>query len=64
MYNTDDLDMQGFTLTKISQLIDSMKIRSPLTETLYGLTVRNIQKAHIKQESGTMVGKQAIVISQ
>lgn len=63
MYETEDMDMQGFTLTKISQLIDSMKIRSPLTETLYGLTVKNIQKAHIKQESSTMVGKQAIVIS-
>lgn len=63
MYETEDLDMQGFTLTKIAQLIDSMKLRSPLTETLYGLTVKNIQKAHIKQESSTMVGKQAIVIS-
>ncbi|WP_084539275.1 MDR/zinc-dependent alcohol dehydrogenase-like family protein [Halodesulfovibrio marinisediminis] len=63
MYDTADLDMQGFTLTKISQLIDSMKIRSPLTATLYGLTVKNIQKAHIRQESGTMVGKQAIIVS-
>ena len=63
MYETSDIQMQGFTLTKIAQLIDSGKIRSPLTETLYGLTVRNVQKAHIRQESNTMVGKQAIIIS-
>lgn len=63
MYETSDIQMQGFTLTKIAQLLDSEKIRSPLTETLYGLTVKNIQKAHMRQESNTMVGKQAIIIS-
>ncbi|MEZ0575633.1 zinc-binding alcohol dehydrogenase family protein [Halodesulfovibrio aestuarii] len=63
MYDTPDLQMQGFILAKIAQLIDSFQIRSPLTETLYGLTAKNIQKAHLRQESNTMVGKQAIIIS-
>ncbi|MCT4536061.1 zinc-binding alcohol dehydrogenase family protein [Halodesulfovibrio sp.] len=63
MYETSDMHMQGFILAKIAQLIDTLQIRSPLTETHYGLTVANVQKAHVRQESNAMVGKQAIIIA-
>lgn len=64
MYDTSDVHMQGFILAKIAQLVDTLQVRSPLTETYYGLTVKNVQKAHVLQESGKMVGKQAIVIGE
>ena len=64
MYETSDIHMQGMILAKIAQLIDTQQIRSPITETMYGLTIKNIQLAHIQQETGTMIGKQAIVVTQ
>lgn len=64
MYDTDDLKMLAIILTQIAELIDTKKLRSPLTETHYGLNAKNVQLAHLKQESNTMVGKQAIVIKR
>lgn len=64
MYETGDLKMFAQILTQTAHLIDTKKLRSPLTETYYGLNAKNVQQAHLKQESNTMVGKQAIVIKR
>ncbi|WP_419176815.1 zinc-binding alcohol dehydrogenase family protein [Desulfosediminicola sp.] len=62
MFKTDDMAEQGKLLSKVAELLDGGTLISTRQETLHGLTPENIQAMHIKQESGTMMGKQVLVL--
>jgi zinc-binding alcohol dehydrogenase family protein len=62
MFETDDMSAQGKLLSTIAQLLDEGTLVSTRRETLTGLTPENIGAMHIKQESGTMMGKQVLVL--
>ncbi len=44
------------------ELFDEGLLVTTRQETLTGLTAENIQAMHIKQESGTMMGEQILVL--
>ena len=62
MYQTDDKAEQGELLATVAGLLDDGTLVSTRQETLRGLTPENIQAMHVKQESGTMMGKQVLVV--
>lgn len=61
MFKTEDMEMQGQLLKIVAYLLDTGTLVSTRQKTLNGLTPENIQSMHIKQESGTMMGKQVLV---
>ncbi len=62
MFETDDMSTQGKLLSTVSGLLDEGTLISTRQKTLTGLIPENIQAMHIKQESGTMMGKQVLVL--
>ena len=62
MFETDDIAEQGKLLSTVAQLLDEGTLVTTRQKTLTGLTPENIQAMHIKQESGTMMGKQVLVL--
>lgn len=57
-----DTTSQGLILEKISTLVDKGLLSSTLNYEFYGLTAENMKLMHQKQESGGLVGKQALII--
>lgn len=62
MFQTDDIAEQGKLLATVAALLDDKTLVSTRQETLAGLTADNIRAMHIRQESGTMIGKQVLVL--
>lgn len=62
MFETDDMSGQGELLSTVAGLLDRGALVTTRQKTLTGLTPENIQAMHIKQESGTMMGKQVLVL--
>ena len=62
MFETDDMSEQGKLLATVAGLLDEGTLVSTRQETLIGLTPENIKAMHIKQESGTMMGKQVLTL--
>jgi zinc-binding alcohol dehydrogenase family protein len=62
MFETDDMSEQGKLLSIVAGLLDQGILVTTRQKTLTGLTPENIQAMHIKQESGTMMGKQVLVL--
>ncbi len=62
MFATDDMDVQGNILGTIADLLDSGAIVPTRRKTRSGLTPENIRHMHLEQESGTMVGKQVLLL--
>jgi NADPH:quinone reductase-like Zn-dependent oxidoreductase len=62
MFETDDMSEQGKLLSTVAGLLDEGTLVTTRQKTLNGLTPENIQAMHIKQESGTMMGKQVLVL--
>ena len=62
MFQTDDMSAQGKLLATVAGLLDAGTLVTTRQVTLTGLTPENIQAMHIKQESGTMMGKQVLVL--
>ena len=62
MFETDDISEQGKLLSSVAGLLDKGTLVTTRQETLNGLTPENIQAMHVKQESGTMMGKQVLVL--
>lgn len=60
-FQTEDMVEQHHILTNVSKMLDDGTLKSTLTETLRGMTVENFKKAHAQLESGTTIGKLAIV---
>ena len=64
MFETDDMSDQGKLLSTVAGLLDDGTLVTTRQKTLTGLTPENIQIMHIKQESGTMMGKQVLKLSE
>ena len=62
MFQTDDISEQGKLLATVAGLLDEGTLVTTRQKTFTGLTPENIQAMHIKQESGTMMGKQVLVL--
>jgi zinc-binding alcohol dehydrogenase family protein len=62
MFQTDDMAEQGKLLTTVARLLDEGILVTTRQVTLNGLTPENVQAMHIKQESGSMMGKQVLVL--
>jgi len=62
MFETDDIAEQGKLLSTVAGLLDEGTLVTTRQKTVTGLTPENIQAMHIKQESGTMMGKQVLVL--
>lgn len=62
MFQTDDMSEQGKLLSTVAGLLDDGTLVTTRQKTLTGLTPENIQAMHMKQESGTMMGKQVLVL--
>lgn len=57
LFSTPDMIEQHKLLNKISELVDSAKIRTTLSETVGTINAANLKKAHAMIESGRMKGK-------
>lgn len=62
MFATDDISKQGQLLSTVAGLLDDGTLVSTRQKTFISLTPENIQAMHVKQESGTMMGKQVLVL--
>ena len=62
MFGTDDMSEQGKLLSTVAELLDEGTLVTTRQKTLTGLLPENIQAMHIKQESGTMMGKQVLIL--
>jgi len=62
MFQTEDIAEQGKLLARVADLLDDGTLVSTRQETLHGLTPENVQAMHVKQESGTVMGKQVLVV--
>ena len=56
-YKTPDMIEQHKLLNQVADLVDAGKLRSTLKERLSPINGANLQKAHARLESGTMIGK-------
>ncbi|WP_428561290.1 MAG: zinc-binding alcohol dehydrogenase family protein [Solidesulfovibrio sp. DCME] len=61
LFATADLARQGLILESVARLVDEGHLRTTLGRTLSGLTAETVRQAHLRQRTGTMVGKQVIV---
>lgn len=64
MFQTEDMAEQGALLGRVASLLDDGHLVSTRQETLHGLTAENVQAMHVRQESGTMMGKQVLVVDE
>ena len=62
MFGTEDMAEQRKLLSVVAGLLDEGTLVTTRQKTLKGLTPENIRAMHIKQESGTMMGKQVLVL--
>jgi len=62
MFKTEDMPEQGKLLAAVALLLDEGVLVTTRQKTMNGLTPENIRSMHIKQESGTMIGKQVLVL--
>ncbi len=62
MFATSDMDEQGKILEAVANLLDHGAIVTTRRKTWTGLTAENIRHMHLEQESGTMVGKQVLLL--
>src|SRR5688572_5973037 len=56
-FKTPDMIEQHKLLNQVADLVDASKLRSTLKERLSPINGANLQKAHARLESGTMIGK-------
>ncbi len=62
MFETDDMSEQGKLLSVVAGLLDEGTLVTTRQKTLTGLPPENIRAMHKKQESGTMMGKQVLIL--
>jgi NADPH:quinone reductase len=62
MFETEDMSEQGKLLSIVAGLLDEGTIVTTRQKTLKGLTSENIHAMQSLQESGTMIGKQVLIL--
>lgn len=60
MFQTDDMEKQHELLNRVSMLIDEGLIISTVTNNLGKISVETLKDAHLKQESGRVIGKNVL----
>jgi len=60
MFATADMDAQRALLNRVSALIDEGILLSTVTERAGKLDVESLRAAHVRQESGRVIGKQVL----
>ncbi|MGB7637712.1 MAG: zinc-binding dehydrogenase [Nitrososphaeraceae archaeon] len=63
IFQTQDMIAQYHLLNAVTNLIDSKKIKTTLTDLLSPINAENLRKAHKKLESGRTIGKIVLSIS-
>ena len=63
IFQTHDMIAQHHLLNAVTNLIDSKKIKTTLTDLLSPINAENLRKAHKKLESGRTIGKIVLSIS-
>ena len=57
MFKTDDMEKQGALLNRVSELVDSGKIKTTLGEHYGAINAENLKRAHSNIENGKAIGK-------
>lgn len=60
MFGTPDITAQRDLLNRVSTMLDAGELISTVTERLPELTVETLTAAHLRQESGRVIGKQVL----
>ena len=64
MYETEDMQTQHDLLNKAATLFDQGILKTTLTTEMGSLTVENLTKAHAQLESGSTIGKIALIVTE
>lgn len=59
-FGTSDIEAQRDLLNRVSEMLDSGTLISTVTERAEALTVETLTQAHLRQESGRVIGKQVL----
>lgn len=59
-FQTADMAEQGRILGTMARLVEDGKVETTLTDVTNGFTAENLREMHRKQESGKVIGKQAL----
>ena len=62
LFTTGDMPRQGLILDSLARMVEAGTLRTTASAVSQGLTAATVQAAHLRQKSGTMVGKQVIII--
>ena len=57
MFKTDDMQVQGDLLNRVSKLVDDGVIATTMQEDFGSINAENLRKAHARVEEGSMIGK-------
>lgn len=60
MFGTEDIGAQRDLLNRVAEMIDAGTLQSTMTERGGALTVEALRAAHLRQESGRVIGKQVL----
>lgn len=60
MFQTEDMTAQRDLLNRVAQMIDAGRLQSTVTEHGGVINVENLRAAHLRQESGRVIGKQVL----
>ena len=60
MFGTEDIGAQRDLLNRVAEMIDAGTLQSTMTEGGGALTVEALRAAHLRQESGRVIGKQVL----
>jgi len=60
MFGTEDIAVQRDLLNRVADMLDDGTLQSTVTERADVLTVETLTKAHKRQETGRVIGKQVL----
>jgi len=60
MFGTEDISAQRELLNRVAEMIDAGTLQSTMTERGGALTAEALRAAHLRQESGRLIGKQVL----
>ena len=60
MFGTEDISAQRDLLNRVAEMIDAGTLQSTMTERGGALTAEALRAAHLRQESGRVIGKQVL----
>ncbi|WP_146346643.1 zinc-binding alcohol dehydrogenase family protein [Falsiphaeobacter marinintestinus] len=60
MFGTKDIEVQSDLLNRISAMVDAGTLQSTVTEHAGQISAETLRAAHIRQESGSVIGKQVL----